>query len=207
MQLKEITMIKTELICATIGVEEFIERYRDVDKFLGFCRECNAYGKTWGCPPFATDITPKIQSYKYANLFGTKIIIDELIIDTPKSVEERTDLTYKIVEPVRAKLDDLLLQLEKEVSGSLVFFSGSCRRCAKGECTRPKGLPCAKPNEMRSSLESVGFDLSRCASELLHTEMKWSKDNRLPEYFIFVYAILTDRLLTDSELEPLRNII
>ena len=38
-----------------VPVAEYLRTCVDVEKFLGFCRECGNYGRRWSCPPFEFD--------------------------------------------------------------------------------------------------------------------------------------------------------
>ena len=40
---------------ATIAADEFISRYRDVERIRQYCLQCPGYGTSWGCPPFDFD--------------------------------------------------------------------------------------------------------------------------------------------------------
>ena len=52
-----------------------------------------------------------------------------------------------------------------------------------------KNEPCRHPEQMRHSLESVGFDISKTASQLLGMELKWATGIELPEYLVLVTAL------------------
>ena len=38
---------------AKVSVKEYTERCVDVERSLGFCRECSSYNTRWSCPPFS----------------------------------------------------------------------------------------------------------------------------------------------------------
>ncbi len=178
---------------ATIALEEYIRDYRNVDHFVAFCRECNGYGKTWACPPF--DSAEDFETYNYANIFAQKIWIDPSQQGVAMSGEELREATKAILDPCRAALDERLLRLESSTpTPSRALFAGSCRCCPQGECTRLVGSPCVKPHMMRPSLEAMGFDVGRTASDLLGVELVWSSDS-LPQYFTLVYALFTQEPL------------
>ncbi|MFI3286416.1 MAG: DUF2284 domain-containing protein [Rikenellaceae bacterium] len=183
-------MTRTEETITTIEIKKYIAEYRNVEYFLGFCHQCKGFGKTWACPPFEQQID--LDSYNFAHIIGTKIIIDPKRCEEEISGDELTKAIEEILLPVRLQIDLRLLELEKLNSGSRAFFAGSCRRCAKGECTRPKAEPCIKPNEMRPSLEAVGFDVSKSASQLLGIDLLWC-DKHLPQYFTLVYALFSQK--------------
>ena len=44
-----------ENFTASIGVDEYISRFRDEKRFVEFCKHCPNYGNSWGCPPFDFD--------------------------------------------------------------------------------------------------------------------------------------------------------
>ena len=90
---------------------------------------------------------------------------------------------------VRAAVDPQLLAIERKHPGSRAFFAGTCFACPEGTCTRHKGIPCRHPDRVRPSLEAFGFDIGAISSELLHNELKWSRDGQFPEYFTLVSAL------------------
>lgn len=92
----------------------------------------------------------------------------------------------------RRELDARLLALEEAWPDSRAFFAGTCFDCPEGTCTRLSDLPCVRPGKIRPSLEALGFDLGRTASELLGIELRWSVDGRLPEYFTLISGFFTN---------------
>ena len=38
-----------------LPVEEFLEKYVDVERFHAACERCPLYGLTWACPPLEFD--------------------------------------------------------------------------------------------------------------------------------------------------------
>ncbi|MFI3239632.1 MAG: DUF2284 domain-containing protein [Bacteroidales bacterium] len=197
-----------ECVYVKVDVERYIREYRDVERFAEYCKVCPVYASSWSCPPYhnSQELTDKISSYKYAYIFAYKVAIDDDTRFKASSIEERTSLTYKILGPVRDFLDNLFYEMEGRLTtGSLAFFSGRCMRCAPNDCTRISGVGCVKPDEMRQSLESLGFDLTRTMSELLDIELKWSTDNSLPEYLMAIPAIFTMDELSEQELGLLRK--
>jgi predicted metal-binding protein len=179
-------------IVTTIKVDEYIRDYRDADRFIEYCKACPIYNACWACPPFDFDTTGILLNYKNAHLIGTKIILDKAVLSECTGREQCTEAAHRITKEVRIGLDDKLLALERKNSGSRAFLAGTCYLCREGTCTRIFGKPCLHPDRVRPSLESFGFDISKTASRLLHTELIWGSENRLPEYFLLVSALLTD---------------
>lgn len=71
-----------------------------------------------------------------------------------------------------------------------------------GRDMRPgaKTGPCRYPDRIRPSLESLGFDIGKTASELLGIELKWSEpgSSGLPEYFTLVSGFFSSRPANDG---------
>jgi predicted metal-binding protein len=169
-----------------VGVKELIHQYRDMEKFIAYCKECSRYKACWACPPFDFDADEYLMSCQIAYIIGTKIILDKEVIDNYQGWDRCTKISYEIIEKVRKILDNTFLNLEKQHPESKAFFAGTCHICPIGECTKIIGKPCISPEKIRPSLEAFGFDVSKISSELLNTEMKWSLNGILPEYFTLV---------------------
>ena len=58
-----------------------------------------------------------------------------------------------------------------------------------GRHLHPAQGPVPPPGPVRPSLEAFGFDIGAISSELLHNELKWSRDGQFPEYFTLVSAL------------------
>jgi predicted metal-binding protein len=173
------------------NAKDYIRNYRDVDKFMTYCKQCDRYDACWSCPPFDFDIEEYLSKFDKAILFGTKIVLDETLRETCRGAQQCKDTTYRIIADVRRDLDIRLLRMEQEYIGSRAFSAGTCFRCPLGQCTRMAGKPCLFPGEIRYPLESFGFDIGKTASELLHIELQWSKNGVLPEYFTLVSCLFT----------------
>ena len=169
-------------------MSDYMKGYFNEPKYHELCKQCNKYGTLWSCPPYSFNVEDYIKKYKYVHLIGTKVLLSEKLIKETKP-EDVIDSTYKIINSVRKKLRVVLLNLEKQYPGSVALYAGSCIICDK--CTRPQNKPCVHPNTMRYSLESLGFDVFKTASELLDIEIKWAKE-ALPEYLTLVSAFFTN---------------
>lgn len=181
---------------AEIGTADFIRDYRDADKFIGFCKRCRKYGACWACPPFDFDVDEYISAYERAYIIGTKVYLNDVVSGETGSPADRKEAAYRIFEEARRKLDDRLLEMERERPGGKAFFAGSCVGCTLDACTRIVGLPCICPDKIRPSLESVGFDIGKTSSELLGIELKWGNGDSLPEYYTLVSGFFTNDSLT-----------
>lgn len=176
---------------ASISLDNYIRNYRDAEKFIVYCRQCNRYNTCWSCPPFDFSTDEYISSYQTVHIIGTKIVLEDKLIANNKGTKLCTKVGYEIIGNVRFDLDKMLLNLEEQYPGSKAFFAGTCHICRLEDCTRIKGKPCIAPDRTRSSLESFGFDIGKTSHELLGIEMKWSADGILPEYFTLVSGLFT----------------
>ncbi len=179
---------------AFISVKEYIENYRDAEKFIALCEKCNRYNLCWACPPFDFDPLSILLQHQNAYIIGIQVIIE----NNPKRKNSKdkifaNQLIHDIFVKTRASFDKRLLTLEKENFGSRAFFAGSCFNCSDGECARSLKLPCIQPDKVRYSLEAFGFDITKTASELLHFELQWGNEKELPEYLTLVGGLFTNQ--------------
>lgn len=171
-----------------IDVETLISKYRDTGRVEGYCRFCNNYGRKWMCPPFLNNEPDIVEKYERASIIVTKVMTDEygLKYNGPAGAAAED-----FIKKLRSGIDEKLRNMEKSLPGSFLLLPGSCLLCGDVPCAREKGRPCIHPDKARPSLESMGFDVSLLLKDLFNMELKWCKDNKLPEYFILVAAILT----------------
>ena len=192
-------MFQTSNYTTQISVSDYIDKYRDAEKFIVFCQQCNRYNTCWACPPFDFSID-KYLKYDKAYIIGTKIMISKNIKDSCTNADESKEMGAQIITSVRKNLDKQLLLIENRTPDSRAFFAGTCHICPVEECTRIDGRPCLYPDKIRPSLESFGFDIGKTTESLLGLELKWSNDGSLPEYLTLVSG-----LFTNSEIENFEN--
>lgn len=164
-----------------ISVKEYLARLHNPTVVWGYCRACDNYGKQWSCPPFDFDVVARLSKYRTIRLIATKIKLHDRCI-SPCEINA-------VLRPERARLERLLLDMEREKNGLASTYIGECLHCTKGVCTRLNGKPCCHPELVRPSLEAYGFDLTKTLSELFDIELKWSVDNTLPEYLVIVCGL------------------
>jgi len=192
--------LQTETKIVRVAASDYIRDYRDVERFLQYCKACGNYGTVWMCPPYDFDPLDRMKNFRYAHVIGTKILIDEATRSSPTNADEARQISYRLLGDVRKDLDKRLMELEKKHLGSLAFFAGSCTLCREeGGCARKiDKKPCRYPEQTRTSLEAYGFDIAKTSSELLGIELQWGKDLVLPEYFTLVSGFFTN-----LDLDPL----
>ena len=165
-----------EEFTVSITVEEYIRRFRDAATVEGYCRACENYGKSWGCPPFDFDVEARLRQYESLLLIATKI--------TPKEQGLPISAAQELILPERRRLDAHLLALEQQYGGLACSYVGKCYYCAENTCTRLCDKPCRHPHLVRPSLEACGFDVARTTEELFGLQLHWSKNGLLPDYLI-----------------------
>ena len=132
--------------------------------------------------------------------------VDHRHTDHPRAVRPRrmrdagTRPAGGTADDRRSPADARLLELERKYPGSRAFYAGTCHLCPEGTCARSEGRPCRYPDRIRPSLESLGFDIGKTASELLGIELKWSEpgSSGLPEYFTLVSGFFSSRPANDG---------
>lgn len=184
---------------AEISVEDYLTQYRDADKFIGFCKQCNRYNNCWACPPFNFNEEEYLSKYTKVYIIGTKIIFFDKAKAMCKNTEDSKMIGAKAIEEVRKNLDEQLLNIETENSYSKAFFAGTCHFCPKEDCTRRLAMPCRYPDKIRPSLESLGFDIGKTTEELLNIKLQWSNDGSLPLYLTLVSGLFTNAPIQNIE--------
>ena len=167
-----------EIITAEISAQDYISGYRDVEKFIGFCRECPNYGRSWLCPPFDYDIDARLKPWTKVHIAGVRIDVDG-----KRLVSE----AMEIMHPARVELSRYLLNYEKANHGLAFGFSGTCLYCET--CASLVGKPCLHPDKARPSLEAYGFDVGATAEKLLGIKLEWGHDGFLPTHLSLVGAV------------------
>ena len=69
--------MRVENFEAHMSVDEYVEKYVDVPKFLKACQACPYYGVTWACPPFDFDPLEFWHRYKTIVIYCRKYIFEE----------------------------------------------------------------------------------------------------------------------------------
>ena len=87
--------------------DNYIRKYRNVDYFLQFCRQCRNYGRRYGCPPFQDDPLAAISKYASVRIIGVKII--------PNDKSLPLDAANELMEPVTRELNEELLRMEESL--------------------------------------------------------------------------------------------
>ncbi len=165
---------------ATVAVEDYLNTCVDVDRFLGYCKECSSYARRWSCPPFDFDPVALWRRFDTLHLY-VRLLFPAPDTELPELLEG--------MEQEKAVLIDELLAKERAVPGSLVLSAGSCDLCGDN-CTRLTGKPCRCPAQMRHSIESLGGDVGKTVEYYLKQPLQWIRDGQTPDYLTLVGGLL-----------------
>ena len=157
--------VRVENLTGALPMSEMLEKYVDVEKFLGYCAACPRCGQTWSCPPY--DFDPAAVWPQYAAVADPEMVL----------------------RPYRRAFDALLEERERETCGSLRLDAGRCLVCER--CARRDEEPCRFPEKLRYSLESLGANVGALAADKLGAPLQWGTKDAPPEYFVLVGAVLT----------------
>ena len=183
-------MFEIQQLTADLNMDDFYEKYVDIEKFSKLCEDCEDYGMNWSCPPFDFDPNDIWKSYNKIKIIAFKYNFTEEALSQEFSDEELA-MFIKRLERTKLKLMNVIYGLELENPGSLGLFLGKCNLCMG--CTRQFGMPCKMPFKMRYSIESLGGDVDNVIEDIFKTPILYAKDGKLPEYMIFVGGLLYDK--------------
>ena len=144
------------------------------------CGNCPSFANRWACPPYSSEIEAPIKTKKVSNLIALKIIP----IEKQASAKD-------IIDDAREHLDFIFYNLEATQKNSSLLLAGSCICPISNNCSRRRNFLCARPEKMRYSLESLGYDVVKIAKKIFDIDILWQSDG-LPQYFTLVYAICSD---------------
>ena len=182
-----IFLYTTEVKTAVLPVKRWLEDYCFPQRFQEACRACPDYGRLWSCPPDVPAAKDAFAPYKDVHIIGLLVHYDQETIAAAVTPEETERLRQESYGVVKKSLLSTLLELETLCPGSWTVAAGRCEQC--GQCTRPEGLPCRRPERMRYSFSAFGFDLGKMAEELLGVQLLWTPQG-LPAYDTALAAFL-----------------
>lgn len=179
-------------VVTSIPVSDYAKGYRDVERFLSLCKQCHKFGQSWTCPPCEFDVADYVDKYKYAHILGSKMTFDKATLEQTTTEESVRKVCDDAMRFGLTKASAYLRKYERRSPGSICFLGSRCLLCGTKPCTRLENKPCRHPDDVRVSLEAVGFDLGKTTQDLLGIELKWGKRDQLPEYITLVTALLTN---------------
>jgi len=180
----------SERSTATMTVARFLQGYVDVPQFVEYCKACPNYAGIWSCPPYSLDVMDVWRKYETVELIAIKVRPSATLRDRTYAGDQLREIYESLVSEEKHRLTAELLAREGETPNSLFLSGGSCDICPEG-CARASNQPCKHPDLMRYSVESLGGNVQKAAQDLLHIEITWPQNGRLPAYFVLVMGFLT----------------
>lgn len=153
-----------------VSTDELLSRFFDESVSSELCKSCGNYGAKWSCPPFETP--PEYRKFAAVRLMLRRVA-------ATGSIEDAYDSE-------RAGFDAEILAAESSLGG-MGMYAGSCIIC--GKCVRVCGVACLHPDKMRTSLEAVGFDVSKIVREIFGVGIEWGSDPRKPRFATLLGAV------------------
>ncbi len=211
--LKDGPMIKLPIryYVKTIPRQELMKTW-SFEEVLTYCKSCNNYGKNYSCPDFTDDTEELLEQFDYVTLILTETSskpihekFDELSsYDFSSRVSDQQDrkdsdlvsqIAMYIFNEVKDSISGLLLEAEK------IFFGyssppGACTKCRT--CFKNLGQPCIHEEELRYSLEALGFLVSDIYKAFFNKELGWTS-GQLPEAFHTCSGLFTVKALDPDQ--------
>ena len=128
---------------------------------------CFGYGTSANCPPHTispSELRELVKKYKYAVFFKLEVE-PKVIVRNRDTILERAGAYKKIFEIV-SKIESMAFYDGHYLAAG--FAAGSCKStyCYKAECTVLKGERCRHELRVRPSMEAVGIDAYRLATDM-----------------------------------------
>lgn len=159
-----------EFYAKGISTDELLSRFYDESVSSELCKSCGNFGAKWSCPPFETP--PELIKFSEVRLMLRRVAAAGTIADA--------------YDAERVGFDAEILVAESALGG-MGMFAGSCIIC--GKCVRTRGRACLHPDKMRTSLEAVGFDVSKIVREIFGVGIEWGSDPRKPRFATLLGAV------------------
>lgn len=173
---------------ARIATADYVERYVDVPRILGYCEQCPIFGRAWSCPPFDFDPLAVWASFDWFEVDAVQIEFSA----EEKAIERSSTEMQAVVRGAIDREKRLAARRHRQESkrhpGSLAVSAGACELCEP--CTRVHGEPCKHPDLMQHSIEALGGDVVATAQELCGFEITWSDGARMPASVLVVTGLL-----------------
>lgn len=197
----------------SLTTQELLKTLKQEEVF-GYCKQCNNFGVNHSCPEYSVDTPTYLKDFPHAMLMITEVsstpLIENwpMIQDTPlaspiKAHHEKptvqmskiNEIAMYVFNHVKDLMTDYLLTLESQFPDTLSSPPGACTRC--DTCTKKSGNLCLFPDQLRFSLESLGFMVSDIHRDFFGLELEWAKE-ALPSTF-YSYSCLFSKQPLDEE--------
>lgn len=186
------------------------------EEVLCYCQQCDNYNKNHSCPDFHFDKEQYLAEYQYVTLIMTTVYKDDFsaYLDKMKSKSYNSQLMsrYAAMTPNRhysweeelslyifnSVKDDMiegLIRIENTQGDCISIPPGSCTKCSI--CLKESGQACCHPEQLRYSLEALGFLVSDVYETYFDKTLEWVTHD-LPNSFDTCSAILSHKAINEA---------
>ncbi len=208
-------ILKPEIHIKTIKADKLFHSYQLLT-VRSYCENCNCHGHNYSCPPYAPTGDDYVDKSKeialFLTLLDTKLLSEnmeylktqEFHSQTLDDYNKRgnqlsiyTAISMYAFDDMKLKIQERLFALESEFD----FISlppGKCSLCPV--CQKKLGNPCAKPKQLRFSLESLGFLVSDLMLEHFDYQIQWAENDFSP-HFTTLSAMILNKEIDEEEVK------
>lgn len=195
---------QTKISLTKISTVDFLQRYQK-DSLQDYCKACPKYDNCWSCPPLSLKAADYFADFAEILLIGVQRFHTQNLRRQKFAAPILSDIALRSTKGIKNTMTLALVELEQLFPQTTSLASGGCDLCDK--CSRSLGLPCAKPAQLRYSIDAFGIDIGQCARAELDVELLWCK-NSLPAYYFLVHAFLSKNPLNPNDfIYALRKIL
>ena len=100
-------LFEVEQLTADLDVDEYYEKYVDVEKYLEYCKECSDYATNWSCPPYDFDPNDIWKSYNKLKVVAFKYNFSKELLDETFE-EDQLNIFLKRLDRTKVKLMNVI---------------------------------------------------------------------------------------------------
>jgi predicted metal-binding protein len=210
--------LEAKIIIRKIALSDLMPCFKR-EEVLGFCQNCDQYERNYSCPGHPFDEWTYVTGYSHAVLILTEIptealttrkedlysldlssrVLDQHRAKSPDgTVAPEVALAMYVYDAVKSQMTERLLLFEQQHSDTVGLPPGSCTSCEV--CLKSVGVDCPNPENVRYSLESLGFKVSDIYERFFDRPLEWVS-GKLPATFQTCSAILSRDELKEEIVE------
>lgn len=157
---------------AIAKTSEIIEKTYFPKEIIQYCKKCSRFNECPSCPPHQISIKDYLKDYSFMLLVKLDVL-DSFAF---------TDDNFERFIYYRKMIDPVLYNLESSIEHSKAIVAGTCVMCGY-QCSGSR--ICSKPELLRYSFESLGFDVQKIVETFLEDELTFTKGK-----FTYVFGLL-----------------
>ena len=80
-------------VTAMLPVADYVAGFRNIEKFLGLCKQCPKFGQSWTCPPCEFDVKAFVDNFSARN--ACFVATNLVRVQTANPVDTRTMCEFR----------------------------------------------------------------------------------------------------------------